>query len=85
MSVALLEVSGLVEYGTVGAHVTGLVVLLLADGGDTAGRETCCASSDEFGEAADEFEFWASGGDAELVLEEVCCSGQTLEGIPRKL
>lgn len=66
-----LEVRILVEDGAVGADVAGLVTLLLADGGDAAGREARGARADQLGGAADELELGAVGADVELGLEEV--------------
>ncbi len=61
--------------------MAGLVALLDRDGSDTAGRETSGAGSNEFGEAADEFQFRLGCRNAELVLEELACLGQVLEGV----
>jgi len=54
----------LVENGAVGADVAGGDALLLADGGDAAGREAGGAGADELGEAADELEFGLGGFNA---------------------
>ena len=71
LGAAGLEVGVLVEDGAVGADVAGLVALLLADGGDAAGREAGGAGADQLGSAADELELGAVGADVELGLEEI--------------
>lgn len=66
-----LEVRVLVEDGAIGTNVAGLDVLLLANGSDTAGRETGGASADEFGEAADKLELGRSDLNVQLVGKQV--------------
>lgn len=77
-----LEVRVLVKDRAVGADVAGGVVLLLADGGDTAGREAGGAGADEFREAADELELGAGADDVELLGEGVVGLLEVLEGVP---
>jgi hypothetical protein len=77
-----LEVRVLVEDGTIGADVAAGVVLLLTDGGDTAGREAGGAGANKLGEAADEFELAAVAGDVETAVEEVKGLLEVLEGVP---
>lgn len=76
-----LEVGVLVEYGAVGTDMARAVALLLADGGDAAGRETGGASTDQLGGAADQLELLVVGGDLELGLEQLVGLGQVLEGV----
>lgn len=81
LGAAGLEVGVLVEDGAVGADVAALVALLLADGGDAAGREASGAGADELGQAADELELGAVELEAELGDEEVVRLLEVLEGI----
>lgn len=81
LGAAGLEVGVLVEDGAVGANVGRLVALLLADGGDAAGREAGGAGADELGEAADELELGAGGLEAELGDEQVVGLLEVLEGV----
>lgn len=83
LGTALLEVGVLVEDGAVGADVARLVALLLADGGDTAGREASGAGANELGQAADELELATGAVDAETSLEEIGCLLEVLEGVPK--
>lgn len=61
--------------------MAGLDVLLLADGGDTAGGETGSAGTDELGEATEDFALGFADVEFEVAAEEVCCVLQVLEGV----
>ena len=78
----MFEVRVFVENGSVGPNVACRVAFLLSDGSDATGGETGGAGADEFGEAADEFEFGVGGDEREFVVEEIARLRQVLEGIP---
>lgn len=75
-----LEVRVLVKYRTVSTNVARLVVLLLADGGHTAGRQTSGTGANELGQAADQLELGGRAGDVETLEEAV---ERLLEVLPR--
>jgi len=76
-----LEVRVAVEDGAVGADVAGVDALLLADGGDAAGREAGGARADQLGQAAAELEFGFRGPDGEGVGQEVGGFGEVFVGV----
>jgi hypothetical protein len=75
---ALLEVRVLVEDGSVGANVAGLVTFLLADGGNATGRKASCARANQFGQTTNELQLWGSSAEAEFVLKELRGLGEIL-------
>lgn len=83
LGTAGLEVGVLVEDGTVGADVAIIVVLLLADGSNTTGREASGARTNKLSKAANEFALGSRGGNVELVAEEIGRLLEVLERIPR--
>lgn len=83
LGTAGLEVRVLVEDGTIGADVAVMVVLLLADGSNTTGRETSGARTNKLGKAANELALGSRGGNVELVAEEIGRLLEILERIPR--
>lgn len=76
-----LEVRVLVKYGAVSADVAGLVVLLLADGGDAACRQAGSSGADELSRSADELELWSVRLNVQLVKEEVKGLLEVLVGV----
>lgn len=76
-----LEVRVAVEDGAVGADVAGVDALLLADGGDAAGREAGGARADQLGQAAAELEFGFRRPDGERVGHEVGGFGEVFVGV----
>lgn len=81
LSAAGLEVRVLVEDGAVGADVSCLVALLLADSGDATGRKACGPRADELCRLADELKFRQIGLNVQLVEEEIKSLLEILEGI----
>lgn len=81
LGAAGLEMRVLGEDRAIGADVAGMHVLFLADGRDTAGRETGSASADELCEAADQLQLGLGGFDTEGFLEGVAGLLQVLEGV----
>ena len=81
LGAAGLEVRVLVEDGAVGAHVAALVPLLLADGGDAAGRQAGGARADELGGPSDQLQLGTVGDDVELGVEEIESLGQVLKRV----
>lgn len=82
LGTASLEMGILVEDGAISTNVTRLVVLLLADSCNTAGRQTGGAGANELGYAADQFQLMTSSGDVEAGVEEIMGLLKVLEGIP---
>lgn len=73
-----LEVRVLGEDRTVGTNVARFDVLLGADGGDTAGRDTGGTSADQLGQTADHLKLRLCRTDIQLTLEKVMSLGQVL-------
>lgn len=71
----------LVEHGAVSANVSGLEVLLFANGGDTTGRKTGSARADQLGSAPDQLQLGRVGAKVKLVKEEVECLLEVLERV----
>ena len=72
----------LVEDRSVGTNVSLSVVLLLANGCNTASGKTGGAGSDEFGKSAEDFALGLSDGDVQLTTEQVSCVLQVLIRVP---
>ena len=62
--------------------MAGAPAHLLADGGDTAGREAGGARADELGKAATELEFGFCGVEGELVFKEAFNVVEVFKVIP---
>jgi hypothetical protein len=80
-----LEVRILVEDGTIRANMAGLVVLLRANGCNTAGRETGGTGTDELGESSNELQLGSCAGDVELGEEQIMGLLQVLKRVPAKM
>lgn len=78
-----LEVRVLVEDGSVSTDMARLVVLLLANSRDTAGREPGSSCSDELCQSADQLKLRHRRLDVELRLESIVRLLKVLEGVPR--
>lgn len=70
-----------VKYRTIGADVSSLVTLLLADGRDTTRTKSGGASTDELSQATEQLELGPVGLDTHLLDEDVMSLLQVLERI----
>ena len=77
-----LEVRVLVEDRSICTDVACLVVLLLADGSNAAGRKASGTSSNKFGQSSNKLQLWPCASNTELVVEEIKGLLQVLKGIP---
>lgn len=71
LSTTGLEVRVLVEDRAISSNMTGLEVLLLADGSYTTSRESSGAGADQLGSSADELKLGSVGAKVQLVQEEI--------------
>lgn len=78
---ACLEVRVFVKHGAISTDVGTLKVLLLANGSNTASRETGSSGSDQFGSPADELKLRWVGLEVQLVQEKIECFLKVLEGV----
>jgi hypothetical protein len=76
------EVRVLVEDRSVGTNVARLIPLLRSDCCNTTRRQASRASSNQLGQAADEFEFGVGSGQAKFILEQITRLRQVLEWVP---
>lgn len=69
------------EDGAVGTNMARVDILLLADGGDTAGGEARGAGTDELGQTADHLQLGRCGLDAQLALDDLLGVLEVLVGV----
>lgn len=79
------EVGILVEDRTVGTNVAGFVVLLLANGCDTAGGKSGSSGSNELCQSSDQLKLRDRGIDVQLGLEGVKSLLEVLKGVPFRI